>query len=219
MTLIEPVKPQPEPSEIKKYSASFRFWHWANAIVISGLLITVLINSTILTQNSALQVRSVLQKDIPAFSPDQARTAVGLLQDNVWDIHILFGYGLAALLLLRIIAEFFEVADRKFINGFKKAWHQFKVIKKEREKAKHDVVVKSIYIVFYLLLLIMVTTGLSLAFRHNLPFSKSLQHSIKEVHGFCMYLILAFIVVHLAGVFLAERKESKGIVSDMINGG
>jgi Ni/Fe-hydrogenase 1 B-type cytochrome subunit len=26
-------------------------------------------------------------------------------------------------------------------------------------------------------------------------------------------------VVHLAGVFLAERKDSKGIVSDMINGG
>jgi cytochrome b len=34
-----------------------------------------------------------------------------------------------------------------------------------------------------------------------------------------MYLILAFIVVHLAGVFLAERKNGKGIVSDMINGG
>jgi cytochrome b len=34
-----------------------------------------------------------------------------------------------------------------------------------------------------------------------------------------MYLVLAFIAVHLLGVFLAERNESKGIVSDMINGG
>jgi cytochrome b len=34
-----------------------------------------------------------------------------------------------------------------------------------------------------------------------------------------MYLILAFIAVHLAGVYLAERKDGKGIVSDMINGG
>jgi Ni,Fe-hydrogenase I cytochrome b subunit len=34
-----------------------------------------------------------------------------------------------------------------------------------------------------------------------------------------MYLIIAFIVVHLAGVFLAERKTDNGIVSDMINGG
>jgi len=35
-----------------------------------------------------------------------------------------------------------------------------------------------------------------------------------------MYLILGFIVLHLVGIFLAERKkEGKGIVSDMINGG
>jgi cytochrome b len=34
-----------------------------------------------------------------------------------------------------------------------------------------------------------------------------------------MYLIIAFILVHLAGVFLAERKDEKGLVSDMINGG
>jgi len=34
-----------------------------------------------------------------------------------------------------------------------------------------------------------------------------------------MYLILGFIFLHLAGVFLAERKDSRGIVSDMINGG
>ena len=33
--------------QIKKYSAPLRFWHWANTIVISGSLITVLINSTI----------------------------------------------------------------------------------------------------------------------------------------------------------------------------
>ncbi|MGN8068828.1 hypothetical protein [Mucilaginibacter sp. 22184] len=46
-----------------------------------------------------------------------------------------------------------------------------------------------------------------------------MRHSVKEVHGFCMYLILAFIFVHLVGVFLAEHKSNKGIISDMINGG
>ncbi len=64
----------------------------------------------------------------------------------------------------------------------------------------------------------MVVTGLSLAFE-DVAFLKPMRHTVKDVHGFCMYLILAFIVVHLAGVFLAERKRSKGIVSDMINGG
>jgi cytochrome b len=66
----------------------------------------------------------------------------------------------------------------------------------------------------------MVVTGLFLAFEDALVAYKSIRHSVKEVHGFCMYLVLAFIIVHLAGVFLAERKEeSSGLVSDMINGG
>ena len=66
----------------------------------------------------------------------------------------------------------------------------------------------------------MVVTGLSLAFDDDVPALRSIHHPVKSVHGFCMYLILAFIIVHIAGVFLAERKKNgKGIVSDMINGG
>jgi Ni,Fe-hydrogenase I cytochrome b subunit len=65
----------------------------------------------------------------------------------------------------------------------------------------------------------MAVTGLFLAFENLLAPFKAIRHSVKEVHGFCMYLIIAFILVHLAGVFLAERKDDKGIVSDMINGG
>jgi len=64
----------------------------------------------------------------------------------------------------------------------------------------------------------MAVTGLCLAFEDDFAALKKI-HAIKEIHGFCMYLIIAFIVVHLAGVFLAERKDSPGIVSDMINGG
>jgi len=80
-------------------------------------------------------------------------------------------------------------------------------------------VVKSLYAIFYLLLIIMVVTGLFLAFEDFFAPYKAIRHSVKEFHGFCMYLIIGFIVIHIAGVFLAERKDSKGIVSDMINGG
>ena len=64
----------------------------------------------------------------------------------------------------------------------------------------------------------MAATGLCLAFEDNVPALKAI-HAIREVHQFTMYLILSFIVIHLAGVFLAERKDSAGITSDMINGG
>jgi Ni/Fe-hydrogenase 1 B-type cytochrome subunit len=79
------------------------------------------------------------------------------------------------------------------------------------------VVVKALYITFYTLLGIMAITGLCMAFEDDIPALKI--HALREIHSFCMYLIITFIIVHLAGVFLAERKESKGIVSDMINGG
>ncbi len=201
------------------YSAKFRFWHWANAIVISGSLITMFINLTVLKpRKAAPSVLAEVQKSNTSFTLDQARTAVGSLEDKVWEWHVYFGFALAALLIFRIIAEFFEIADNRFINLFKQAWLQFKQ-RQNHPNATHDFIVKVIYLIFYILLFIMVSTGLTLVFGSNLQLSNTLLHSVKEMHGFCMYLIVAYIIVHIAGVLLAERKDNKGIVSNMINGG
>lgn len=221
MTVIEPVRKDIEhPRQIKKYSSSLRLWHWANAIVISGSLITVLINSTILDDGStAAFMKNKFQETGAQLTDGQTRTVAHALSDSVWGIHIYFGYTLVTLLLFRLILEFFQQADQKLINGIKSAYRHYCIIKKERETARHELVVKTIYALFYSLLIIMAITGLFLAFEDFFAPYKAIRHSVKEVHGFCMYIILAFIVVHLAGVFLAERKDSKGIVSDMINGG
>jgi Ni/Fe-hydrogenase 1 B-type cytochrome subunit len=37
-----------DTTRTKKYSSSIRLWHWSNAIIIIGSLLTVLINSTVL---------------------------------------------------------------------------------------------------------------------------------------------------------------------------
>lgn len=221
MAAIEPPRKDVQhPGKIKKYSSSLRLWHWANSIVISGSLITVLINSTILDgrKTSAL-VNTELHNAGAAVTPDQARSVSHALGDSVWAIHTYFGYVLAGLLAFRLILEFFQLADQKFIGKIKTAYKDFVIIKKQRQIARHELTVKLLYAVFYLLLIIMAVTGLFLAFEDQLQAYKSMRHTIKDVHGFCMYLIIAFIILHLAGVFLAERKDSKGIVSDMINGG
>lgn len=211
MTAIEPV-PQ------KKYSAGLRIWHWLNAVVISGSLITVLINSTLLDREV---VAPVIKNELNGLVvSDQQASGVGhALEDKVWEIHTYFGYVLAGLLLFRLLLEYFQLSDRRLIRKIKSAYKQFRTTKKNRELSRHELVVKSLYATFYLLLSIMVLTGLFLAFEDLLAPYKAFRHSVKEVHGFCMYLVLAFIAVHLAGVLLAERKNGKGIVSDMINGG
>jgi Ni/Fe-hydrogenase 1 B-type cytochrome subunit len=220
MAIIEPLRIDPEaPNQKKKYSASLRLWHWANTIVISGSLITVLINATITDdhQTSAL-LKDELQKSGVSATNDQVRSAAHALSDSVWDVHKYFGYVLAGLLLFRLLLELFQLADQKFIRKLKSTYAQFSARKKSSE-ARHEFAVKSIYATFYILLIAQVITGLFLAFEDAMAPFKSIRHTVKDVHGFIMYLILAFIVVHLAGVFLAERKDSKGIVSDMINGG
>jgi Ni/Fe-hydrogenase 1 B-type cytochrome subunit len=220
MTIIEPVRKNVESPHLnKKNSASLRFWHWANVIIISGSLITVLINSTLTnTRPTASLIKNEIEKAGATVTDNQAREAAHALSDNVWAAHIYFGYCLAGMLLFRLILEYFQLADQRFIRKLKSAYVQFKTTKRNREIARHEFAVKTIYLLFYVLLIIMAVTGLSLAFE-GIAFLKPFRHPIKSVHGFCMYLILAFIAVHLVGVFLAERKDSKGIVSDMINGG
>lgn len=221
MTIIEPVRKDIEhPEQIKRYSSSLRLWHWANAIVISGSLITVLINSTILDDgSSAMFMKGKFQETGVQLTDEQTKTVAHAMSDNVWEIHIYFGYALVTLLLFRLVLEIFQLADQKFIRQIKSIYRDYFVIKKQRQLVLNEMVVKTIYAIFYILLIVMATTGLFLAFEDFFAPYKAIRHSVKEVHGFCMYLILSFIIVHLAGVFLAERKQSKGIVSDMINGG
>jgi len=221
MAIIEPVRMDViQPGNVKKHSPSLRLWHWLNTIIIAGSLLTVLMNATITDDHtSSAIIKTELQKSGASVSDEQVRSAAHALSDSVWDVHKYFGYCLAGLLLFRLVLEFFQLADQKFIRTLKSAYVKYNDIKKDRETARHELAVKLIYSTFYILLLIMVITGLFLAFEDELRAYRSIRHSVKEVHSFCMYLILAFITVHLAGVFLAERKNSKGIVSDMINGG
>lgn len=221
MAIIEPVKQDPaNPATGKKISAGLRFWHWANALVITGLLVTVLINSTVLDDRSNQSfLKTQLQKDGTILTGQQARSLAHAQSDEVWGIHVYFGYFLAALFVFRLILGFFQPKEQRFFTQLKIVYQKYFVLKQNTYLAKHDLAVKIIYLLFYVMLTVMVTTGLSLAFEDELTLSRPLHHTIKEIHGFTMYLVLAFIAVHLIGVYLAERSRSPGIVSDMINGG
>jgi Ni/Fe-hydrogenase 1 B-type cytochrome subunit len=221
MTIIEPSRRDVQhPQKSKRYSSSLRLWHWMNTIVISGSLITVLINSTITDDHATSDLmKSELQKSGSIITNEQAKSAAHALSDSVWGVHIYIGYALTALLLFRLILEYFQLADQKFIGKLKNTYHQYNTIKNNRKIARNELTVKAIYALFYVVLMVMVVTGLFLAFEDALAAYKSIRPLVKEVHGFCMYIVIAFIIVHVAGVYLAERKEGKGLVSDMINGG
>ena len=208
-----------EATRTKKYSTSIRIWHWLNAIIITGSLVTVLINSTVMKAwtNASLIADKLKEKGVEV-SEDQARSVAFALSDKVWAVHTYLGYALAGLFLFRIILEFFELADQKLIRKIKTARKSFLSRQEGRISSRNEMLIKTLYAVFYVLLIVMVVTGLCLAFRDNIPALRQM-HFIKEIHGFTMYLIIGFIIVHVAGVVIGERKGHKGIISDMINGG
>lgn len=214
-------KPNQAESSIvsKKNSGLIRFWHWSNVLVICGSLITVLINSTLFDRgNDAIVLESLVNGGGEA-NKQQARDVLHSFEDQVWDFHIYFGYALAALLALRIVAEFMQPKHKRGFSKLKAAYQDYYLKHKERRLASKDLFTKALYVFFYLLLVLMVITGLSIAFKNEIGLSKDISHQLKEIHGFVMYMIIGFIVLHIVGVYLAENKEGKGIVSDMINGG
>ena len=202
----------------RTYSSSLRFWHWANAIVITGSLLTVLINSTLLKGwTLATFISGELKKSGVTVTDDVARSVSHGLRDRVWDFHVYFGYGIIALLLFRLVTEFAGLTDKKLSRKSADYYRQYKS-GQNKLIARGELFVKSLYAIFYLILIIMAITGLCLVFEDDVPALHKM-HFIREIHEFSMYLVLGFLFLHIAGVYLAERKDKPGIVSDMINGG
>jgi len=163
-------------------------------------------------------VQEQLQKKGVTVTDDQAFAVSHEYEDKMWDIHKLVGYGLAFLFLFRIIIEFIVPSDEKILNKMKAA----KKLQNKNDENKagytHYLRVRLTYSIFFLLLFGMILTGLGMAFGRDLGFSRDIHRAIKNVHAFIQYLIYAFILIHLAGVIIAENGKLKGIVSGMING-
>jgi Ni,Fe-hydrogenase I cytochrome b subunit len=137
----------------------------------------------------------------------------------MWELHKYLGFGLSFLLLSRIGIEFAQSNEEKIKSRMKNALNLYKQNHTDQKEYKHYLIVKGSYSLFYVLILFMAITGLSLAFGRDLGISRDTNHLIKEIHGFGQYLIYAFVFFHLCGVIIADLGKSKGIVSGMINGG
>jgi Ni/Fe-hydrogenase 1 B-type cytochrome subunit len=131
ITVIEPKrKDMLHPQLVKKNSWGIRLWHWLNALVITGSLLTVLLNSTLFkTRANAAFIKTKLTGSGAVVTDQQARAAAHAISDRIWQIHIYCGYALGVLLLFRLVLEFFQLADQRFIRRLKTAWQQFKRVK------------------------------------------------------------------------------------------
>ena len=191
---------------MKKWRFDFRIWHWVNAAVVLGLLGTVFLRETLLNFKMTKEV--VIQKlselNIEATSV-QIKALTKAITSPLWEWHIILGYALTALLVWRIALFFTQSGQQSFLHF--------------KEATLHKKIVKIGYAGIYMTLLFMAVSGLMLEFHKELGLSNTLNESLEELHDLFYNVILIFVPLHLIGVIIAEIKDEKGIISDMVHGG
>lgn len=204
---------------LQSHSLQLRIWHWLTFLFITGSIVTVLLNSTLLSprENVSL-VQEQLQKKGVTVTEEQAFAVSHEYEEKMWEVHKFFGVGLAFLLLSRVVIEFSQPEEEKLRNRLKNVAAQYKENGPNKSEYRHYLRVNRIYMLFFLLLLCMALTGLGMAFGRDLGFSRGFRGGLRSIHEVIHYLMYAFVVIHLAGVIIAETGKSKGIVSGMING-
>lgn len=181
-----------------KYSTLYRIMHWAIAVSFLLLLLTIFLRLTWLNKfNVAAIIQDYLLTTDQTLSEDQLIVLAKKIRQPMWDWHIFIGYVLSALFSIRFILPAFGYM--KFQNPFG-----------ENLKDKFQ---KWTYIIFYACVVISLVTGLLIELG-----PKELKTTMEEIHIFGIYYLLAFIVIHLAGVLIAEFTNQKGIISWIISG-
>ncbi|MDD5406707.1 MAG: cytochrome b/b6 domain-containing protein [Sulfurovaceae bacterium] len=188
---------------MKQWSLNFRIWHWLNAIVIFGLLGTVFLRETFLNSraNGAIIMDKLDDLNI-TIDKDQAISIARAISSPMWDWHIWLGYGLAALVIWRIMLFFTNSGKQNYQNC--------------SQKTIHHKIASSLYLIFYAMMFAIAATGLLLNFHEFFNIGKDLGESIKEIHELLYNGILIFVIIHIVGVIIAENRDENGIISSIV---
>lgn len=186
--------------EKRTYSKIYRVIHWAIAVSFMLLLITIFLRLTWLNKyNVAEIIQNYLSTTDQTLSQDQLIALAKQIRKPMWNWHIYLGYVLTGLFSLRFILPLF--GEMKFQNPLSKSLST-------KEKLQ-----KWTYILFYFFVVISLVTGLMIKLG-----PKEFKKPLEEIHVLGIYYLLAFIVIHISGILIAEFTDKKGIISRIISG-
>jgi len=184
----------------QRFNLAHRLIHWAIAFTVLFLLLTILLRMGWMNKD---HVGNIIQQNLGKsnihINTKDAALIGKAVRKPLWNWHILAGYTLIGLYLIRMILT--AIQGIAYKNPFSKTT-------KTKEKFQAWV-----YIIFYCLLAVSLFTGFMI---ENGP--KSLQHKMELVHVQGLYYLVAFIILHIGGVMLAEFGPEKGIISRIISG-
>lgn len=186
--------------ENRQYPAIYRIMHWAIALCILVLLTTIFLRLTWMNKNNVADIiQNYLAGTDKSLTREELITLAKKIREPMWNWHLYTGYVLTGLFCIRLLLPVF--GKMKFSNPFNK---QLSL----KEKFTFWV-----YIVFYVCIAISLTTGLIIRFG-----PRSLKNTMEAIHVLSIYYVIAFLVLHIGGVLLAEFTTQQGIISRIVSG-
>lgn len=182
------------------YSVTYRIIHWAIAISMLLLLATIFLRLTWMNKNNMADIiRAYLSTANQSLPEEQLIILAKQIRKPMWDWHIYIGYVLTGLFGIRFLLPL--LGEMKFQNPF------------AREINFKEKFQRWTYIVFYICVVISLTTGLIIELG-----PKSLKEPMEEIHVLSIYYLVPFIILHLGGILLAEFSSEQGIISRIVSG-
>jgi Ni,Fe-hydrogenase I cytochrome b subunit len=208
------------PVSTHDYSAPLRVWHWGNALLVAGQLITILFIKVIVKPKALVpEFQAAAQRAGGTLTKEQGMNIARLMSERLWDWHIAIGLALAAFWAYWLVLQLTAPAERRFTARLAATARRYRLVPPtEHADARHELLVKLSYAAFYLFISVMVITGLALTWADDVAWLHRLEHSVKAVHNVTMYLLIAFVVGHVVGVVWAELTKDHGLISRMVGG-
>lgn len=193
----------------KKWSKAMVIYHWLAAIDILGLLITGIAHMSVLDPHEIARNVAAMASHQGITVSNHVERLIGFaINGALMNIHFILGYGLGILIIFRIILFF--TGDHRVLRMAKKTF--------QPGVPKHKPLVNLLYVAVYIGIITMAITGLSMRFGYQLGVSHGLHEVLLTIHQGVMFCLLAFVFVHLTGIFLAENTDEPGVVSSMMSG-
>jgi Ni/Fe-hydrogenase 1 B-type cytochrome subunit len=199
-----------ERSPTLTWSLGLRLVHWLDALVVLGLLGTVLLRKTFLSyrSNAALLQEKLAELDLE-IAPDAAKAIARAIRAPMWQWHYYLGFALAVLFVYRLYL-FFVRGENEILATSLLGRGSTATLRKRAYRTLH--------VLYYLSIAVMVVTGLALYFKESIGLTQSVTGSIKEIHELLTWFFVAFVPLHVVGAFVAECTDDRGVVSSMIHG-
>ena len=153
----------------------------------------------------------------------------GVGEDTLWQIHIFIGYALVVGIVARLAWGLVGPRHARYSDMWHPAawWNavrHFNLTTKPR--FGHNTLASAVYLLVYLLLIAMAVSGLGLAaIEHSMgPFNTWfgdmtwLEDLFEEPHEIIYYLLMGFVVIHIAALIWHECKDKTPVAQAMVTG-